>query len=483
MSEKDEYTYPGKNPFLPGLLPPLPNTPRISFSAHVSDLLGPLKRAAIDATIPKGLFVTHTSDRYVITHPATGPNSRTIIETITRPNSSGEGGGEWSCSDLAYSSNSASMTAEYQKGFENVRKTIDDLFEPFLELPIPGECDDHIESMRQACRKLSFSPTGGNGTAPSGAGEIGPNLTAMKENLDEMSGTTIAQFKTKFLTKLEPTIASLHSAIAACASTLEAEKETFTKAREAVIEVISQSRNAFIASADNTAAEIKIALKFAELAVSAAKTFTGGGGLGMATDLVSLGIDITAAATNPEFTTDTNGTYDSVLNGMKSALDSIEDEIRNSEKHIAGYLEKCAGQMIADKTSYDLTVPPITHADTEDQNKVLITNDGLIREIWGEYLPTIGTEVSGADNHLRGIKLSFTRHSSFSYAPTGPTSQFSDYLGLIRGALDDLHTDIQHGALELKLAAADLQSTDEEIERLLDEIAKRVLDKEAPREG
>ncbi|WP_216764518.1 hypothetical protein [Schaalia sp. 19OD2882] len=287
------------------------------------------------------------------------------MDWITRPDANGEGGGNWSTSaPFVPGSINEQMDARYKERFDTIHATIDELMFPFLRLAEPSKCDTHIENARTACKSLSCSPSVGEDKTPTGASEITEQLAGIAQALDKMSGETIAAFKQKFLLKLNRTIASLHGASVASSSTLKAEQEIFDKANKAVIEAVTSATAAFIASSDNTAAEIKVTLKILGFAVTAAKAFTGDG-VGVGLDLADLGIDIgESAAGGEDFAMDTNGNYESVLSTFQQSLEAIKKDILDSETFIQGYLDKCSTQIDTDHESYDLTVPPRSTART-----------------------------------------------------------------------------------------------------------------------
>ncbi|MDQ1130367.1 hypothetical protein [Microbacterium sp. SORGH_AS_0888] len=436
----------------------------------LGDLIPRFKRAAIDAymrTSPSGWQIN--GDTYEI-------NSSGAHYKVSRPGADGEGGGDWSSDNfIANIFVGGAKDDEFREAFDSIRARIDTALSPWRSLPEPSEVEAEVEAVRQVTRRLSGAAAASEG-GQVGSGVIPGNLALILENSDAMAGTAIAAFKSKFVAQLGPVIGGLHGLSVVLGSAVAAEKGLWEAARQNVAEIVEAGRAASQSLADSGATgQLKVALQVAGWAAKGAKIFVPGAA--QVFEVVGLGIEVVqGAATDNKTETIEGADAVGVLSAFEGALEALNGEIRAEEALLQDNLTKNLANVRADRSSYDLSVPPVRN-DPGTSSDVIAYQPALIQEITRTYLPAIASELTETGSTLLSASLGcIMRDGALGIDARGPGAAWSEMRWLLNELLRNLSWDVTKGAENLDLVLQDLQSHEQQV---ADDIAKVLAELDA----
>lgn len=457
---------------------------------ELDSLIGPLKRAAIDAYMRSDGWGPWKwqirDDYYEYIHPSAGTFGPTT-EEVTRPDADGNGGGDWRMR-IPLAPDPDQEPGKYAPDFDTVRGRIDDALERWKDLPDPQVIGDEEESMRQANRALAFEAVAANGGV-TGGGEIGGNINLILENSDAMAGGMITAFKSDFLAQMSKAIAGHHALTIVLGGVLAAEGKIWEGARQTVADIVVDSTEAFNAAAEQGDLSWDVVLKVAGFAVAGAAIFaTGGAATGLA--VAGLGIKILDAAIPADGSgSDTEapgGDYDSAMSAFEGTLDDLDTAIETEEKILDDNLSATLQQVGSDHSSYDLTRPPLMDVDDDSDlgapSEILI-RPILVKEITGTFMPRIAAELETASSSLITASLLTYRDSSIGLDTNGPSANYYELRYLVYELIKNLSQEIAYSAQSLQLAVEDMQITDTEAEDALEAHARKIREEKVGMPG
>lgn len=432
-------------------------------SSTTQALVGRLKQSAIDAWM-RGEGWRLVGGHYEIS--SRGPDFR-----VTRPDETGAGGGDWSSDWLGSFFGLVDRDAEFQGYFETIRQTIDGIVAPWLDLPDPDDLAPVVEDCRQVTRRLSGAASTQDGVAH-GAGEIGASLRLIEQNASAMSGELIASFKAKFLVQLGQAVGGFHAISLVRGSAIAAQEGLWRSARESVDTILEQSRAAFDAVAAGDAITWEEVVQVVGWAAKGAKIFVTGGAAA-AFEVTGLALDVVKATAPPTPTTEPQspGSYDAAITQLRSAFDALDEQIRGEERLIEENLRTNLTNIRNDRSSYDLTQPPL-----HDGDGVLLIQRALVDEIHRVHMPAVADELDEVGDLAltSGIGRFVARDASIGIGVTGPATTVGEMNLLLRDLIKELAWEVRSGARNLELAIADLESRDAQIAEELAKIAERI---------
>ncbi|HXH77422.1 hypothetical protein [Nocardioides sp.] len=456
-------------------------------SDDFQQMIGPLKRAAIDAFMCSDslgdLFGFQIDgDKYI--HVQTGGGSATspglvLVKEVTRPGTDGEGGGDSKTRIPMCPDNDE--PGKYADDFATIRNRIDEAIERWTWLPDPGAVTPLVESMRQANRVLSLDTVSAEG-AVTGGGQIGGNIALIMESSDAMAGGMITAFKTKFLSQLGKAVAGQHAITVILGGVLAAEEKIWEGAQQTVTDLIENTTAAFNAAAEGGSVDWEVALKVVGYAAAAASIFaTGGAATALKVGAVGLSILTDNVPTEGDPTTAPKADYDGVMSTFEEVLDGLATEIVNEEQILEDNLVTNLRQIQADRASFDLAAPPLI--DIDDGSDLgapseLIIEPIRVREITETYLPTIAGELKVAVVHLnQADSLSaLHRDASIGLGSYGPNACYHALRNLLEELLENLQARIIYSAKALQLGAEDIGNADTKVRDALEKHADQVRD-------
>lgn len=421
-----------------------------------------LKRAAIDSYMHwKGFQIYE--DHY--THKNSGktfPYESDSYERVTRPDGKGEHGGEWKL-DGSLGAKPKYKDVNFKEEFNHIRARINSALNPFINLPNPNDFVNPIEHCRRACRDLSCQASAEG--AVSGGGDIADQIRLIHNNLTSMSGMAIAQFKSTFLGKMATVVSGMHAVATFAGSTLAAEQKIFEGARDAVVETVQKSTEAFEKSTQWGLESFDIVLKIAEWALQGLGLFTAGGPVGVGMALADLGLTVATdlVGIKKEQTSITGGSYDSIMSGFEQALKDANEQITFGEQTVQNNISDNLGRIRTDTSSYDLTVDPIKSSE-----KVVVIQRDLAEEVTKVYMPQVYKDLVATGSLVQGLVMPVRRNEAIGIGADGPISEFCELTFLLYELIKDLSFEVDNGGANLQAAINDFAQADEENKAELD---------------
>lgn len=432
----------------------------------LESMIGPLKRAAIDAYVrTDGLDAGYwdiNGDRY------TNDGSSAGTWHVTRPNENGEGGGDWSW-DGFWDVGNDGQDAKWKGAFDTIRTTIDDALKPWLYIPDPTEIAPLTESMRQANRTLKLSPGVVDGTAAGGGTTLAAALTGIRDNAGAMSGSTIESFKLTFLFQLASAIGGQHAISSVLGIVLAAEEGMWGDARQAVADLVKSSTDAFNAAAQDSSIDWDVALKVVGWAIKGVGFFATGGA-STAVSVAGLGLEILTAGTEQARQAEKKGNdYQGLMDSFTGALTQLATDVRTEETTLQDNLKKNLTNVYADKSSFDLTPNAQDFTDANNGSVVVIQRD-LVNGIIDTHMPAVSNELTTAETSTYDSMNipAFGRSAELGVGNRGPMWEWAELMWILKDLLGDLSWETLHGAKLLDLAVTDLEDADAASQAALD---------------
>ncbi len=422
------------------------------------DLVGRLKCSAIDAWMHDQGYMRR--DGHYLKFDSMSESR------VTRPAPGGQGGGVWTIDgELA-------DTAAFEECFAQIRETIDSLVAPFRTLPDP----DAIHSLTGECRQVS-SALSGTATATdgfvAGAGPMTASLERIESNLDNMAGTFIASYKSRFLGQLRAVVGGFCAISWIRCTALVAQESLWTEARTHLDAVLAMTCDAMARVATDDGIEWQDVLIVVGAVARGIKAFVTGG-LSTAMDLAGVAVTLLSSAASSganEQKTSTPGSYDAVIEALRLQLDLLATRIRTEEQLIEDNLRENLAIIERDRAYFDLSQAPVY--DLED---TVILEPELLSEVYTIYMPEVAQslDVVAAAVVRTTTAQVLTRHPSLGIGPEGTSQAFWAMNQVLYGLVKDLAWEVEKGAENLRLAVAAMQEQDALIAERLRRIARRI---------
>ena len=399
-----------------------------------------LKKSAIDGYMRE--------NRWDIDGDNYEQNASSAHYKVTKPDADGNGGGEWS-SDNFIANWLTDKSDEYKGYFDEIRSTIDDLTKPWRDLPDPAGIGAHTENARQTTRRLAVNASSEGGES-SGAGIIGGLLTLIDQNMEHMDGEAMATFKAKFLVQLRAVISGFHNITLVRGANVAAQEGLWEAARTDVTKIVSNSEKAFRALAENGSDNAEEVLTVVGFAAKGASLFGGG----IPAGVVGLGVDILTDVNSKQLKPKVSASsYEDGISTLKSALEDLNEGITAEETLLDENFVTNLTNIAADKTSYDLTITPVTSTAN------IAINVQKVRDVARSYMPQISAELDAVSTISQNISLYsvVSRDDAIGIGQNGPSENLRELTWLLYELMRDLSWEITNGAKNLELVAEDFE--------------------------
>ncbi|MGO2746724.1 hypothetical protein [Microbacterium sp.] len=304
-------------------------------------IIGPLKRAAIDAYMADQSFTPDIgSPESYYSFWGWLPNS------YDRPNTNGEGGG-------AVTGIGSSMAPS----FDNIRARVDGAVSRWLEpsLPDGSKASGPLTAVRSAAATLGASGTGG-------ALEANGVIERSSESVNTTILTNISgSFTTPFLNKYYSQFLNVAHGIGVACAMLEinysVQSKAWPAARTDVATICDNARQALSTFAEDTAdALLKYGLTVVATAAGAvASIATAGAAAPLVAAMVTIAGTATMAIQALDSAATINGSsYDEIMESFESALEKVSTTISEQEDALVTMMNEAVSKMHANAANFDL---------------------------------------------------------------------------------------------------------------------------------
>lgn len=389
-------------------------------------------------------FVTESS--YSISFLG-GPEGGSTM-TVERPGSDGESGGK--CTHRA-----GVVTLDggdaYTTKFNEIRAHIDDVVRPWHSLKEPTGIDTLKESLDDV-----FTYIAPNGAQSGGGTGVQAEITEIQRHLGDMSGGTIAAYKSNFLGVLDDVANNLYLLAANTAASLGASKGAVEGAQKAFLEALDQSTVAFN-SVTGSAGEFKPIIQIISAANSGiggflppqAKAVSGAAG-------AVLGLIEKLTPADPAAKQGVPADYNAAMTDFEDMVKLVNETLKAAEDDIEKQARDCYLSTINQHKHFDLSVPKLSN----DEGSVDFTkiDEDAMNDIISTYMPAITSDLQSAGNAALAAKMTneVERDASLGNGAKGPASQ----VGGVADLLKDLSWETEFSEEQLRLALADFQNQD-----------------------
>lgn len=310
--------------------------------AELPGIVGPLKRAAIDAYMAQEGFTPDLANDELYSFWGWLPNS------YSRPDAHGEGGG----SIIGFGDSIS---------FDGIRSRVDGAVSPWLEpaLPDGSKANAPLAATRSAASTFGASGTGGgfedDGVIERSSGTI--NLTV----LTNISGA----FTTPFLAKYHDEFLNVAHRIGVTTAMLEmnysVQSGIWSATQADVATICDNARSTLASYAKTTAQEyLEYGLTVVSVAAGAvALVATAGAAAPLVAGMVTLAGAATMAIQALDAAAVINGSsYDELMSSFESALTKVNTSIREQENALNTMLNGAISEVYANSAAFDLDLVP-----------------------------------------------------------------------------------------------------------------------------
>lgn len=465
-------------------------------------MIGPLKRAAIDAYMRDDGWVLAGSEYQNI-----GGEGQ-VMETIDRPDENGSGGGGWEAGDLIGDLlgkvGIGDRGDEYVDRFGTIRGNIDDLLDRWKGLPEPTDIAKVVELMRQAQTTLSVGASNEDGTV-SGGGDLAATINSAVAKTTQMGGGMIATFQRDWLNKVGLAVRGQHAVALVIGQALAPEEKIWEQARQAVADAVDSATKSFDGVANGGGVDWDVVVKITGYALAGASIFAPQ--LAIPIAVANLGLDIASDSLSqtdsaPDAPDDS---FDAVMSTLDKTLEQIKLDITSEEETIQSKLTKNLVQIRTDRTG-DITRRASNGSRVPDRPAILGIDDGqdlhrydgrweeikidhvLLEDIYEKLLPHTSSGAGAADEldaaqsfviqSLVGSEL--VRDGDIGIGSSGPTYEINEVVWLLYELCGNLAWECENCAKSLRLGHQDLRENDAESQRRLDKHLKEIQDQNRP---
>lgn len=442
---------------------------------QLESLVQKLKRSSIDAFMHESRRWEVQEDRYQMTFLESGTYS-SYCYYVTRPAADGTGGGVMTTGDAnpdAKSTLESGLATVFVAKFDQIRAEIEAQVAPWRNLPDPDKIALEVEKCRQVTRALSGAASVSGGKA-SGGGLLAGYLGVLQQNAGQMTGTTIEQFKLKFLSQLPKAIGGSHAISIVHGVAMASQEGMWRDTRQAVADALEQGQKTMegIAMAD-LGAGFDLTLKIASWSLKAIGLFATGG-VSTALEVGGLGIEILQGTLgeDPRYDKPNIPTYDQAMEAFRGAIVNIEQGVRACEGTVRSNLLTNLANIRADKGSYDLTDTPIA----EDPGMFVLHRE-FLTAMWKEDMPTISNElktIATAVDHCV-MRQYVRRDASIGIGADGPSDAFDELSWMLYEVLGNQAWDVDEGAANLHAVQDDFYGRDSETLANLSKVIVEIL--------
>ena len=440
--------------------------------SDVPMLVGRLKKAAIDAYMRSSCDSALTEyevhdDYYMVSTlvpqgPAAAPSNS---ERITRPGDDGQGGGH----------TNGDSTMKYVHKFNEIRSAIDEVVEPWLDLPDPQRINTEKAKAFGVVGILAADINTQAG-APVGVGELHKTLARVNQKINDMSGATVMSFGMNFIDPLQSAIQGVEEGVAYWGACLAAEQKMFERARHIVLTAIEKSTEVFRGVADNEYQKLNIILQVVNEVVEAFDAFVEPTGLlKHGSTAVKLGLKGMKKVTEEDVKKGAPENYDSAMKAFRSAFKAIVNRVELAEEKIQQTLIDNYEVMEANHKRVDMTMKTLSSSEIGKADKLKIDMNH-IDDIVNRAMPKVSESLEDAAKRISGVFLSdcVRRDPRVGVGESGPSKQFDQLKVLLYKLLADLAWESRTGTKDFELAIQYIQTQDGQSKAALDSFNEQV---------
>ncbi|GAA4817862.1 hypothetical protein ACFQ0K_09300 [Nocardioides caeni] len=456
----------------------------------LEDLIGPLKRARIDAWFVSQEMPWRIDSEENYYYEGSG---RGMAQYCTRPDKFGEGGGkvwmddwpDWGLGD---------QTDAYRAAFQEHRDTIDDHMRDFRSMVDPANIQPLIDHLSAGAHML----TTGAITRPSADGQteitipkkdtIGGAIDAcvnLAGPLGSLRGSTAHAFRTKFINRIEDVVDAQQLVCVILGGHLEAQKLMWTNARRAIVDLVVDTTKAYDDYArTKSAGDFSVEFKIIGYALAGAGLFASGG-LALVLGVGGIGLSVAADTTDVEEAMKfPGGTYSQIKDSFYEGIGKIRKDITSEETLIQQNLTTNTGIVQGHKGEFDLSRPALLDVNdgddigASDAHEILV-NKRAVRSLTADHMPAVASFLRQAGTEIEAawsVNLEGWYRTSLGISNYGPMHEWYDLWIIVRDLIADTADETSACAVTLDLAVQELENQDATERDALGRHAKRVVD-------
>lgn len=389
---------------------------------------------------------------------------------------------------------------QYVKLFDQVRKDIDDRVNRWKGLPDPAKISESIKGyMDGVVMKISTGKSevsmqdpdvlaagqlanGSSSTYKSSTGDEGMSYYIREieynSSADDLKGDTMRAFKSRFINKMPVIVDNLCFASRINLSALYAELDFIVATRTSVMDAIEQAASAFVSIRDAKKGSFKTELDILSWGLDALSIAgTAASGSSVLIPLSKLAVSVTKTVTSQN---DDVSKYEDVLSSFDKALDEINSQLQKGEKGLWDALGSSMSEMRKDKDkpleTAELHLPGYILTDTKGTDMEVSVDSDVVEVLTGNmaHVANILEHAYGnLTSNSYGVHDALKRKSTIGYTGTfGIANRYTEFQLLLYELMVDLEWQIEEGAVNLRLASADLYAQDEESQAKLDRLTE-----------
>lgn len=430
-----------------------------------NEVLGPLKRAMIDAFIAEKSFggvFGHIQDRFAIDGAwyklETGGDGDTGSTEcwVKRPGPDGRGGG---AHDPAHS---AAGVPDYTGHFSDIRHWVNDQVSRWKELPDPAG----FEELATAFGDVAAALKRDGGTLSGLVGDLNT-----KTSHDALAGSTISAFRNMFVIHTPTVLNGLSGIATLLVSYFQAQYGLWVAAQVGFVQIVEKYTQVFRDLSQHTSTRGDVVVRALQYAASAANAASLSGALNLAAETLQLtglgsGEPSKSVSCSPDSFADGREKLREALNALNEDIYEAEKKIRDTAVENILHISSTGGYNAEgnyhqnNRENYDVLLAPEDIQAVADLRMVdfRIAMDGsLVDGIVNGPMEDIATKLHNLLLTTTGCHESIARcakrgDSRIGVGTYGPGWVLQELNEVLCDLLQDLRSEVERGARQLSLA-------------------------------
>lgn len=263
-------------------------------------------------------------------------------QMVQMASSGGDGGG-------------AAAAVDYDKIKEKYDGKVSPYFEPFIEIPDPSWFDEPINAVKSAMRDLSHGQmTDPIDHEPFFANEKLSHIKTARGSLEDWTGAAADGFKTKFLDPFDDLSTNQFIALAVMKGALEAHKAVCKSAQDDIDKIAHSALDALdnLGSCSKDDWNFAFSVAIAVAAIGAIPFTAGASAAGVAVVGAAGAVGAAGVAGTSATADGGGGSAEAIVNSMKSDIDKLAKEVRETEAKIAKAMKGIQDEIHKDQHAF-----------------------------------------------------------------------------------------------------------------------------------
>ncbi|MCL2466972.1 MAG: hypothetical protein FWF02_11480 [Micrococcales bacterium] len=435
------------------------------------DILGKLKRAAIDAYMASKNF-EHNGGLY--RRERLSPNKdRRIMVYVTMPDDLGRGGGTSDEKTLP------GWGEDYVTDFTDVRVRINCIVERWMNLPEPDTIEEVAKNFSEIAERLRMD----DGSPASISAEIKTVEDKFGSGFD---GIAMDAFTGKFINMLRIVLQHHYALAGLLSNSMCSQVGIWTAARAGFVQIVESTTASFNKMAKWSGGDLRVTLRVLQYALSIADIKSPKDAIEMA---IRFGLNVLGRDGDSTDRTDSEplsgkpATFEECMMAFEQHLSALARQVWGAENNVRTSVNSNMGEIENDKDRYELSGWSLDTASLAGKTATAVGLDNYTK-IEGiadrdmvaihDALHSLVEGPAGAAAQDEPIAQTVSRDISIGLGQCGPADAVREFNEVLKDLMRNLVRDLEQGRADLWAAYEYLNNANDQSAAKLNEIAATI---------